>query len=240
MFVEQALFTSAQTRQARGYHLVARSPGITDELAQILSVWGPTHDSLVGPDVGFHSLNYFAASDDWGVLSRSVLGESEFSGRGGFRVETNLLLMRREQLAGYGYDPLALGRTALALGHLRLRTCSPGELTPIELPCSSLLCEPAAGRHWLADTPPSELTDRILNKLRDHRVAVIGARDPVPVVSNVLSRLTDRDRVSFSFTTGLKPSLHRKFDLQFLPTAESRSQRQLEASGIVCVDAQAC
>ncbi len=238
MFVEQALFTSAQTRQARGYHLVARSPGITDELAQTLSVWGPTHDSLVGPDVGFHSLNYFAAADGWGVLSRTVLGESEFSDRGGFRVETNLLLVRREQLSGYRDDPLALGRTALALGYLRLRTSSPGELAPIELPGSSVLCDPAGG-HLSADTPLSELTGRILDELRDRRVVVIGARNPVPIVSSVLCRLPDRDRASFSFTTGLKPSLHRRFDLQFLPTAESRSQRQLEASGIVCIDALA-
>lgn len=234
MQVEQALFTSAQTRHARGYHLVARSPGVTDQLAQILSMWGPTHDSLLGTHIHSESLNYFAVDDEWGVLSRTVYGQSEYSGRGGFRVETNLLVLRREQLSGYGSNPLALGRTVLALGHLRLRSTPLSQLEPIELPRSSL-CSEHPPRN---DDSPRELTEAILDKIRDHRVAVIGASNPLSVVSSVLDRLPARSRASFSFTTGLKPSLHRRFDLHFLAAAEKQSRRELDAAAIVCIDAQ--
>jgi len=234
MLVEQALFTSAQTRQARGYHLVARSPGVTDRMAQTISVWGPTHDSLLGDSVDFHSLNYFAVEEDWGVLSRTVYGQSEYSSRGGFRVETNLIVIHREQLSGYEHNPLALGRMLLALGHLRLRNTPPGTLQPIELPCSSVCCEQTKR----GEDSHQALTDEILDKMRDRRVAVIGAPNPLSVVASVLNRLPKRSRAGLSFTTGLKPSLHRRFDLHFLPAAEKRSRRELEASAIVCIEAQ--
>ncbi|MGD9856154.1 MAG: hypothetical protein AB7U20_14515 [Planctomycetaceae bacterium] len=233
MLVEQALFTSAQTRQSRGYHLVARSPGVTDRLVQTLSVWGPTHDSLIGKTADAISLNYFAADDDWRVLSRTVYGPSEYSGRGGFRVETNLALLRRGQLSGYGNNPLAVARIILALGYLRLRTSAKSDLNPLKLPESTLIAERMGAEQ---DVRRKSLIDEILDKLRDRRVAVIGERDAASVVASVLNRLPERHRDSLSFTTGLKPSLHRKFDLQFLPSAENHARRELEASGVVCLD----
>lgn len=236
MLVEQALFTSAQTRQSRGYHLIARSPGVTDRLAQTLSVWGPTHDSLLGKSSDASSLNYFAAGDIWRVLSRTVYGQSEYSGRGGFRIETNLALLRRDQLSGFGYNPLTLARTVLALGHLRLRTTTRTELEPLELPESSLLGEHAVEA---GDTPPAPLIDEILAALREQRAAVIGAGDPIAVIAHVLQRLPMARRDLLSFTTGLKPSLHRRFDLQFLPSLENHLRRELEASGVVCINAAA-
>jgi hypothetical protein len=58
MKAERAIFTSGQSRDVRGYHLVARSPGIDDELAQRLSVSAPSHDSLEGTDLSASSWNY--------------------------------------------------------------------------------------------------------------------------------------------------------------------------------------
>ncbi|MBX3438740.1 MAG: hypothetical protein KF861_14695 [Planctomycetaceae bacterium] len=234
MLVEQALFTSAQTQNARGYHLVARSPGVPDQLARTLAVWGPTHDSLLGKEVDFQSLNYLPAADEWAAVSRTVYGQSEYSSRGGFRVETNLILLRREQLRGYGFNPLAFARTVLALGHLRLRKNAAVDLDRVELPQSSLACLYGDQE---SNTEPSPLVSAILERLRHERVAVIGDVDAESIVSSVLARLPERSRASLSYTTGLKPTLHRRFDLQFHPAADKHARRELEAAGIACLDA---
>ena len=234
MWVEQAVFTSAQTRHARGYHLVARSPGIQDALAQTLAVWGPTHDALLEDAIDFCSLNYFVAHDEWGVLSRTVYGPSEYSGRGGFRLETNLLVVRREQLSGYGHNPHAMFGTALALGHLRLRQSAPTTLKPIELPGMSLLADQPNGT---TNSRCEELTEQILRHLPDERVAVIGIPEPWTMLRHVLSHLPQDVRSSISFTTGLKPSLRRPFALQFLSSANRTMRHTLGSSGIVAIEA---
>jgi hypothetical protein len=234
MWVEQAVFTSAQTRQVRGYHLVARSPGIPDALAQSLAVWGPTHDALLDDAIDSCSVNYFVAHDEWGVLSRTVYGPSEYSSRGGFRLETNLLVVRREQLSGYGHNPHPLFCTALALGHLRLRPSAPVTLKPVELPDMSLLADQPDGA---TNSLCAELTERIVRHLPDERVAVIGVPDPWIMLRHVIDQLPQDIRSTLSFTTGLKPSLRRPFTLQFLSSANRTIRHTLGSSGIVAIDA---
>ncbi len=61
MLLEQAIFTSAVTQRARGYQLVAQSPGICDIDARELTIWCPTHDALLeegrwAQSVNFHPL----------------------------------------------------------------------------------------------------------------------------------------------------------------------------------------
>ena len=59
-YVEQAIFTSAETGRSAGYQLVARSPGVAEADARELAVWCPSHDSLLELgeplSVNFHPL----------------------------------------------------------------------------------------------------------------------------------------------------------------------------------------
>ena len=71
IFLEQAVYTSAVTRQGRGYHLTARSPGVDDELAAELSQWCPSDRSLIGQDPDADSINVFPISNARMVVSRS-------------------------------------------------------------------------------------------------------------------------------------------------------------------------
>ncbi len=236
MLVEQALFTSAQTQHARGYHLVARSPGITDDMVKALAVWSPSHDSLVESHASAESLNYYRLDDDWAALTRSVNGESEYSNRGGLRLETNMLVFRASQLAGYDHHPLSLANTALSLGHLRLRARTPQQLEVIELPQSS----------WgkLAETDSSDETDhdfieRIVRELTRSRVMIIGAAQPRSVVQAVLDQLPEHERGRITFSTGLRPSLHRPFGLQFLPHLDDRLRGKMAAADVTCLDVPA-
>lgn len=234
MQVEQALFTSAQTRHARGYHLVARSPGITDEMAKALAVWSPSHDSLVENHAAAESLNYYRLNHEWAALTRSVNGESEYSNRGGLRLETNMLVFRAKQLAGYDEHPLLLADTALSLGHLRLRDQTPQQLDVIDLPHSSW------GRIDDALIPcegDRNFAERVVDQLTRRRVIMIGVDRPKTLVQAVFDQLPRKERGRVTFSTGLRPSLHRPFSLQFLPSLDGRLRERMAVADVVCLDA---
>ncbi len=236
MLVEQALFTSAQTRHARGYHLVARSPGISDDLAQALSVWGPTHDSLLDPSATAESLNFFCLDGDWAALSRTVNGESEYSNRGGLRLETNMVVFRTDQLGGYDQHPVLLAETAMALGHLRLRAATPLRLDAVELPQTS--CRQLV-EFSQRQVDREDLIAEIARATRQSRVIVVGSRQPRSLLGRVLDRLPRHERATLSFSTGLKPSLLRTFRLQFVPEADAVLRDQMAATDVICLDARA-
>ncbi|MFV1965791.1 MAG: hypothetical protein ACC628_10240 [Pirellulaceae bacterium] len=235
MRVEQALFTSACTSRMLGYHLVARSDGIRDNLARKLSPWCPTHASLLEDDLGASSLSFFAIGEEWLALARSVYGGPEYSNRGGLQIVTQILVLRREQLAGYEYNPLALARTARALGYLRLTGSPPERLPTLDLPKRTLI-----GQH----TPPpptrseAEAMDQAMRRFEQkRRVALVCLKNPLDTAEQCLCRSTSRQRLEVSFTTGLKPSAHRPFRLHTFATVDVATLRRLASLGVDCIAA---
>jgi hypothetical protein len=235
MQVEQAVFTSARTRRMRGYHLVARSGGIADPLAAELSRWCPTHASLLDTEVTATSVNYFSPAKNWVAVTRSIYGGPEYSERGGLQIVTRILMLRRDQMAGYENNPLALCRAAFALGHLRLTNDLPDHLPTVEIPEET----------WIGSAPykanqtasPSLLDDaqRLLDD--QQRVALIGLADPLAAVERLIRRTPIEQRLDLSFTSGLKPSVDRRFRLHLLKSADTASRRRLASLGIQCVSA---
>ena len=229
MQVQQAIFTSARTNRMCGYHVVARSAGIGEEIAGRLFAWGPTHASLADPDWGASSLNFFPLIDPWFAVGRTVYGGPEYSNRGGRQIVTVSLVLSRQQLAGYDNNPLILARTARALGHLRLLAAVPERLPTVDLPdCSASCPEPTR----CPERVPDPLVESILERLRSgRRAAAIGVPEPLPVLEKVFLWTSLPDRLALSFTTGLKPSQHRPFRLHFLPDDEA-IRRQLATLGL--------
>ena len=134
MQVEQAVYTSIQGDQVHGYHLVARSPGIDDSLARLLTHWGPSHGALISAKPNASSLNFHSADKNWFVVTRSVYGDWEYSDRGGLRLMTLMLLLTADQMAKHRWDPLELSQRARSIGALRLQLDLPQQLPRIELP----------------------------------------------------------------------------------------------------------
>ena len=231
MQVEQAVFTSARTNRMCGYHVVARSAGIGEEIAGRLFAWGPTQASLADPDWDASSLNFFPLIDPWFAVGRTVYGGPEYSNRGGRQVVTVTLVLSRQQLAGYDNNPLTLARTARALGHLRLLAAIPERLPTVDLPdCSPSYPEPTPRPQRV----PNPFVESILERLRSGgRAAVIGLPQPLAVLEEVFLRTSLRERLALSFTTGLKPSQHRPFRLHLLPDDEA-IRRQLATLGLDC------
>ena len=234
MQVEQAVFTSLRSSRLQGYHLAARSPGIDSQLAADLTQWGPSHDSLSDSRLEADSLNFHPLGDGRFVLSRSVRGEPEYSGRGGLQIVTVMLVLRQEHVEAFEADALALARTARAGGLLRYVRDLPESLPTAEVPDSSTY------RWRKPDFPahPDERTVVQAARLLDNgeRVALCGRLDREEVLARLIARSSPEARFQLSFTTGLKPSLHRDFRLHFLPESGSKlHQDWLLSHGIRCV-----
>lgn len=237
MQVEQAVYTSARTRNLRGYHLVARSEGIDEELASTLSVWGPSHGSLADSCRNTESLNVFPAGRGRIALSRTVFGGPEYSGRGGLQVVTRILVFRSEQLAGYEYDTVALTRTVLALGHLRLQAAFSRPMPRIDLPDETMTGLPYA-RHDAVEESDVFFTDlrRILST--GGQVAVVGNERPLSLLEQLIRSTPGRERLELSFTTGLNPSVHRPFRMHFLQNVDDDMRYRLETRRITYIGAE--
>ncbi len=72
VFIEQAIFTSAQTSRGDGYHLVARSHGVSEEDAQQLAVWGPSHGALRDDRDEASSINFNRLTSGTLCVSKTV------------------------------------------------------------------------------------------------------------------------------------------------------------------------
>jgi hypothetical protein len=232
MNVEQAVFASSDRGSVKGYQLIARSPGIDRLCSQQLCRWAPTQ--MLSDDTSKWTINYFPVSDDLVAITRTVLGGPEYSSRGGTQVVTLILVLRDEQFRSYSCNPIAVARTAMTLGWLRLpldMTCQ--HLDPVSLPSRPIEDhgdELGDGHDQLLD----EVT-ALVNEAQ--RVAVIGLDDPLDAVGRLIPRLAVETRRECSFTTGLTPAVRRPFQAHFLAAADAAMQRSLDSQNIICVKA---
>lgn len=233
MRFERAVFTSTGSNSVRGYHLVARSPGVDDDVAQGLCQWSPTHDGLCESGIDASSLNYYLIDEERFAISKSVIGGAEYSGRSALQTVTTILVGRQESLAHYQNNPLAFAQVAMSMGWLRLIVDYDDPLRVVELPGFGLP-EPRARAH--AD----ELLDRAIDAVRaGRRIAIAGADRPQETLARLFEQLPRELRPHVSFSTGIKASTFRPFQIQFFPQLDNRLRDFLHQQRIAVIQASA-
>lgn len=228
MRLEQAIFTSVRSERLDGYQLAARSSGVTDEIAKELTSWGPAHDSLWISDPGATSVNFHGLADGQCCISHTTLSGAEYSGRGGGRVYTQMIVLPREGLARFAGDPFLVLRALVASGRMIVYDQVPRDLATIPLIGRAGTGQP----EWAADIVAKagaetigELTDAVLGEAP---VTVITDLVVERLFQTLLHLLDPDQRLDVSFTTGLKPSSRRPFKLSIVPDDPSlvrQSQR---------------
>lgn len=237
MQVEQAVFASSDRGNVKGYQLIARSPGVDSTADLELTRWSPTKLPSDASDRGI--ISSWSLQDGRVVVARTVYGGPEYSNRGGTQVVTLFLLLRRDQMESYNFDPIAVARTAVAIGHLKL---------PLDMRCQRLasvalpdqpLFRPLSERQNRRKLPAQDaLIDEAANLLRaSQRVAVIGFADRVDAVELLISKLSSEQRTNFSFTTGLSPSIRRPVQAHFYRYPNAFRRRALETQGVAFLTA---
>jgi hypothetical protein len=221
MRLEQAIFTSVRSERLDGYQLAARSEGVSDDLAKELTAWGPAHDSLWLSHPGASSINFHALSAGRYCVSQTTLSGAEYSGRGGGRVYTQMVVIPRDGMLKFGNDPFLVVRALVASGRLIIYDVVPRDLATIPLVGRAAVEPPP----WVAEVVEKAGAE-IIAELAE---AVTGA-EPVTVITDlavdrlfqtVLYQLQPAERLEVPFTTGLKPSSRRAFKLSNVPSDPS-------------------
>jgi hypothetical protein len=213
VWAEQAIFTSLPRRGKAGYHLVARSPGVSDAEANALTTWSPSHGGLVVDSSNHSSANFHPLPSGRFALSRTCEGPGEYSGRGGRQLYTHILIVDDKKLRQADNQPFTLFRDALALGHLRYRPEPETTLQPVEL---SSLYAARDEAYWAEHaravglSSPGPLLERLATR---QTVELAYAGDRALLAECLIGLLPADSRLQVSFATSLRPSMVRPYQL---------------------------
>jgi hypothetical protein len=230
--MEQAIFTSAETNRASGYHLVCRSSGIGEAEARELTAWAPSHDSLLGQTTNSRSINFFALTGGAFCASRTVTAGQEYSERGGWRILTKFLVISPADLARFANNPFAVDRAALAAGDFDIPTPLPQSLSPITLSGRSAKVDHTVLYRLASCIQADELVRLITNIFERRQLIVATDIDPELLVAGIVNTLPLDRRLEFSFSTGLRYSKQRPFRLVVLPLSVTEELKHAAHAGV--------
>jgi hypothetical protein len=213
---DQAIFTSLERRGKAGYHVVARSPGVTDGEAAAVARWCPSHGGLTVDEANRAGLSFHRLAAGRFALARTVLGRPEFSGRGGRQVYSHVLLFELDTLKRVGFRPFLLYRDALALGHFVYRPEPPASLPRVRL-CSYHPKRTTEAWSATARALGVPVFDSILTQLNAGQPVVLPfAGDRVALAESLVGELDPETLLATSFATSLQPSSVRPFTLHLV------------------------
>jgi len=219
-----------------GYQLAARSSGISEALAKELTAWGPAHDSLWDTRRDARTVNFHPLASGEYCLSWTTIGGAEYSGRGGGRVYTQMFVLPPEGITRFACDPFLVLRALAAAGRLVVHDQVPPTLSSV----------PLLGR---CDRPDASLATQVIDEIGatiyNDLVNAVAASKHIAVLTNgqverlfqaILHTFSPEDRLTISFTTGLKDSPRRPFKLFVLPNDPSVVRQSQRLSGTRVVD----
>jgi hypothetical protein len=213
VWAEQAIFTSLPRRGKAGYHLVARSPGVSEAEASALTTWSPSHGALIVDASNTTSVNFHPLPSGRYALSRTCEGLGEYSGRGGRQLYTRVMIIDDKKLRQADNQPFALYRDALALGYLRYHPEPESTLQPVKL--SSFYPAKDAG-YWTEQARALGLSSlaTLLEKLASRKpVELAYSGDRALLAECLVGLVPPESRPDVSFATSLRPSMVRPYHL---------------------------
>lgn len=224
MALEQAIFTSLRSHQQEGYQLAATSPGIDVDLAKELAAWGPAHDSLLISTQGTTSINFHPLSAGYCISKTTAAGE-EYSGRGGPRVYTQMIVVPAADLLRFANNPFAIIEALEASNKFCIHDRPPEVLEPLALLGRASLVNSLRVAELWGDPGTNAIVALAQAAIHTNCLAV-RARTPLArLFAGLIQLLPLQARPLFSFSTGLRYSPRRPFRLIALPpdTPEQRS-----------------
>ncbi|HUT93705.1 MAG TPA: hypothetical protein VMY37_29850 [Thermoguttaceae bacterium] len=235
-WIEQAVFTSAETDRSAGYQVVATSPGVSEADARELAVWGPSHNALLEPSPSAVSYNFHPLSGGSYCVGRTTSAGWEYSGRGGARIYTQCLIVPPSTLARFANNPFALLRAALAAGVLLLHDKVPERLEPLRLAGRAAVVDQALLARLCANPGPDWLASLVQAALTSATVAVTAGPSAEHLIAGLVNCLPPECRLQFSFSTGLKFSSRRPFRVIALSEDEEERHRVKRLYDVAVLD----
>ncbi len=228
--LEQAVFTSAQTGRGSGYQLVARSPAVSHDDARELTARGPSHDSLLFPELDRPGFIFFELPSGAFALGRTTADGAEYSQRRGMRVYTHFVIASAETLARFSNNPLALLKAARADGVLEPRQEIDPRLPSVSITGGASIVDRTSICRVREEIGDLRLATALDAMLTEEHVAIAASQSPEALFAALLSCLPLSCRTAFSFTAGLKFS-HRRTCRLTTVSDEPAEHRQINRLG---------
>lgn len=227
MCVKQAVYTSVRTGRNEGYQLAARSPGISDQEARELMQWGPGHDSLYPDSPAETSINFHHVESGAYCVSQTKLAGREYSGRGGRRVHTHMVLVPPQTLLRFANNPFRVMDALIAAG--RVESCEdvPARLEPVNLIGRASPVNTTNLKQVLRHTGPHALAALVNAALNTQRLGLVSKISGQKLFRALLDLLPLSARPAFSLTTGLRVSATRNYRLVVLPSLADEQRRAI-------------
>jgi len=233
--LEQAVYTSAETERSVGYQLIGRSD-IRDEDAQVLSRWCPSHDSLISLQSDAVSYNFFTLPSGARCISRTTPAGWEYSGRGGFRIYTQCLILSADDFQRVGCSPFGLIRQAHAHGHFAVLDRVPEKLPSLQLPSRAPSVDQALLARLARNPGPRAMAVFVQMALDTEHLVVMSECSGANLLSGLMTCLPPLMRPEFSFSTGLKFSARRPLRVVALGDDRTELLRIRQTPGITVLD----
>jgi hypothetical protein len=208
--IEQAIFTSAETRLTTDYRVVARSAGLREADARELAAWCPTHDAMLDPDA--ESFNFHPLPSGAFCVSRTTMANWDGACQGPQRSLTHCLIVPPSLLAQFANNPFALIRVALHDGVFANGDPDSSLLEPLSLSGGAAAIDVTLLAK-LAETPGPGNMAALLGLARNSVSLAIAVPSPSELMDGLLNCLPSPCRAEYSFSTGLKFSPRRPFRL---------------------------
>ncbi len=224
--VQQAIFTAGKTDRTADCRIVAASPGIADIDRRELAAFGPAHDSLLDTGPQAVSVNFFPLPSGAYCVSRTVPTEWENAGGGSQRIYTHCLVVSPVVLRHFANHPLMLLGAAHQSGSLETPDAIPTRLDTLELPDAVTAGDAGRLARLAGEVGHASLALLVQAALTNICLAVRGPVPTARLICGLLDCLPVECRTSISFSTGLRYSARRPFDLIPLP-ADTAQQRWL-------------
>ncbi|UUO05678.1 hypothetical protein M4951_20165 [Blastopirellula sp. J2-11] len=234
--IQQAIFTSAQTSRLDGYQLVAASRGVSVEDSRELATWCPAHDAMLRDDFAAYSVNFHPIGAGRYCVSRTINGQTEYSGRGGRQVYTHCLLIDAPQFALFANNPFHLLTAATVDANICWQSSLPSELSEIKLLPASKGIDLALFKQSQKDRTPYLLTAWFQEALDKPRLALTGYGGDESLFAQFFNLTPISLRPQFSFSTGLRYSQRRPFRFLGLESNHEEQRRAVRGEGMTLLD----
>jgi hypothetical protein len=227
VLIEQAIFTSTQSIRLDGYQIAASSRGIDAADLRELSVWGPSHDSLLETGEDAVSINFHPLPSGAFCISKTTPAGSEYSGRSGHKIYTQCFVTPRSVLARFANNPFAVLNAAFAQGSLKVHDPLPEQLEPFRLAGKTSAVDRSLLGQLLAEPGPAWLSALVHAALTSTSLALVAGANSIRLISGLINCLPPECRTEFSFCTGLKHSPRRPFRILSLASDSNEQRRML-------------
>ncbi len=247
LLCDQAIFTSTRTPMGEGYRIIAASSGLRPEEKQAITQKSPSHDGLCLHEDTHVDTTHEAPSPPIAVafyplangrfcVALSTFGGAEHTGRGGQRIYTHNAVFEGRALQDCCFNPFHVLRAMIKADLATPQLKPPSVLPKLELAIGTgPAVSPSAS---MATSMGSNLRQQALSDTLTGESVIVNLDKPwLECGEAFIMGLPGPLRLTHSFSAGIRFSLARRYQINFLHEDKIKLRSRIAGQNIQYLDA---